>query len=249
MVSARHLIVAVAAFALSGCIVINPPDEHLSEPVSPSELCTHYSTTLCIAAGCTGETFDLDMCRRIVDFNTCFVTFEVLAMDPRSGWDPVEGGRQLAQGRHLAETCDPDFARWIEDPVTGFSSAFVGTVGNGADCSATMPEDFTMGVFDLPRFEQCDSQHTCTPDTTDVTGPWTCRPRSLRGELCNGAIQCAEGLACAIDNTCGDPLPVGTACEIDSACASFVCQGNVGARRCEPSEVLFAELATFVTGG
>ncbi|MCB9598254.1 MAG: hypothetical protein H6719_36410 [Sandaracinaceae bacterium] len=236
----RRAAILLAVGALAGCSAVNPPSDHVAEPVAADDFCATYAAVLCegvldccpAAAG-----MSLESCTDLVG-PICAMSLSTLVGDQRTGYDADEAGYQLNVARNLTATCDPGIVAW-QARLDGLVSILRGTVPEAELCTPAFPESFPDGRVDFPRFYSCEGDLACR--VTGSVMEWRCLDRGELGAACVGLNDCAVGLLCQpVSDTryqCGERLPNGASCTSSGQCQSYRCGECVaGACTCQPAD-------------
>ncbi len=225
-----------AALVSVSCSVVVDPGRHAAgEPLDADLFCTEIANALCEGnANCCDMPVDRTPCVGTV-IDQCAVADEVLP-DARVAYDARAAAALLAEGRSLADACDPDVVELL-DSRRFLPEILAGTVPAGGTCT---PDPLT----DVAAYLQCERGLICEFGLPD----WTCRPPRGLGVRCANSFGCETPLVCVEDGdgmmTCQAPLAVGASCTDNDQCESLNC-GNAGvceARTVESSYFCDVEL-------
>ena len=239
---------ALLLFALlAGCSAVNPPSDHIAEPLEADGFCAGYANLICDAImGCCsiGAMYERSECMARYG-RVCTNLIGPLISDPRTGYDAAEAGVQLNIGRQMAERCDPLFNHWLSRR-DGLTAMFSGTAEDAQACEPTFMENFTIGGrVDTPRFYSCASAGSACRATVGLS-EWQCLGVGAVGDPCILPIDCLDGLTCrAVSDTRAECLgrqPDGDICGQGSQCESYDCQcemvGDEVVCRCVPDDTI-----------
>lgn len=215
---------------LAGCSLVNDPDVHRGNTpdagpptVAPADVCSELVRLFCearIACCPAAASEDFESCRADA-MTTCQMSIGPYVADRRTGYDPLIAGSVLAEGRRLAESCDPDIVELLATKE-GLLSVFQGTVPEGGACS----------VFDPPTLLSCvrDDDLICQP----MGLGFTCLPARAEAGACAFSLACETGLYCqaAEPRTCAPQLAEGQSCMEAADCRSYVC--DTTSMQCAP---------------
>jgi hypothetical protein len=139
----------------------------------------------------------------------CQPAFDGVAFrDGRVRYDAEAAGDILANVQAMTADCGE-----IQIGDDALRTVFIGTLTNGADCSA-VGDDFSPTLACSPGL-QCDFDF--------VTRRGSCRTAAGAGASCE-MNPCQDGLDCDFETmTCVAPLPDGSECTFGSDCASSFC--------------------------
>jgi hypothetical protein len=223
----KALAVVVAGLGLVGCSLVNPPGEHVAEPLAPTEFCQAVAVEFCRGYVECCETapagYDIEACvaRRATE---CQESATLVLDEPRTGYDADVAGAMLAEARAYVDRCDDTLVAWYSGP-DGLYAPFLGTVVSGGVCAPD--ERPTIASF----FACNDPEQTCRQTATN----WSCIDRVEVGEECSNIFDCVDGAYCSGGDvgprTCrprerdGYPCDPGDANGADE-CASHVCLGS-----------------------
>jgi len=220
----------LAAIALAGCSLVNPPSDHRGGEIPLERFCPELADLVCQA--------HLDCCSTpVATYSDCFAAFESdceenlvpIGMDPRAGYSPDAAARSLAAGRALAERCDTGLVDWIS-ARDGLQGALAGTVVPGGECVA--------GVSDLSGATLLSCQDLDQACRALVGFPWRCGPRAPVNAECYIDQDCVPEAYCSsVLLTVGQCLPRrgnGDVCMQSEQCQSLIClEGHCAARTVE----------------
>jgi hypothetical protein len=199
-----------------------------SNDVGPDGICARVAAIQCAAqeACCTAPEETVADCTQDA-LRECQMLVGT-ANDPRVGYDRAAMKAALDDYQMRSEDCDPSVA---ERAVSGFASAFKGTVAAGGDC---LPQGGagTMDISDLgAALASCMNNATtaCLPSDTD----WKCTARGGEGSPCFTPINCQEGMWCDStdaqalgDGVCAPQKAATESCNAPEECESFVCKSG-----------------------
>ena len=221
--------------ALSGCLLVTPPSGHMGstdggadanlQPVTASAACGEIAIVACTGyENCChdGHTVTMNDCITALQ-TSCDSRLGPVFRDPKTGFSPVVAAEVLAEGRALANACDPGIIAWYNSR-SGLQRAMQGTIPAGQLCA--MRGDDAAAYFACRDFENgcigdnsagyyCSARHgddlACHSD-----------PDCVADDYCEGGAPGGNPIL-GFPGHCRPRLATGAPCTVDGACASFLC--------------------------
>lgn len=234
----RPLVVLALALALAapGCLLVEPPSGHMGgaasdagppdsglAPVSATAACGEIAMVACegYETCCDSHSISMNDCITALQ-SACDRQLGPIFRDPKAGYDPEIAAEVVAEGRALVATCDLGVVPWYH-ARSGLQRVLQGTVAPSQQC-ATSADDAAA------YFSCMDFSNGCIGD---ASSGFYCAARRATGFACHTDLDCVEADYCegapgsnpifGLPGRCQPRLAVGTACTIDAACATYLC--------------------------
>lgn len=232
----RLAILAALAFALTGCLAVNPPSAHMGGAASDAgpgdaglariavgSFCPQMAQVACTGyeSCCPSHSIDMMACVSALT-DVCNHGLGPILLDARTGYSETVAAQVIAEGQALVATCDPGIVAWYSSRA-GLQRVMQGTIAGGDSC--TTRADDGAAYFSCMNLEQgCIGSGTSFHCTARVPTGMTCHTDAdcVEGDYCQGAVAGSNPIL-GLPGHCALREAIGHACTTDSACETYLC--------------------------
>lgn len=201
--------------------------------VTPGTICTRLAQIQCAGEAycCENPGRDRPSCEAAQAAACAEGMVDMVAADPKAGFDAAHAATAFTQLEQMASMCDPTVASWGAT-TTGFIGIFKGSFNPGEECGPTsfVPDQKQAAV----AIASCNNIETtaCLPGSNTLLGNWTCAAKGPADSVCLTDLNCQDGLYCPNPalaagtpgrGKCAPRLADGSPCGAGNECTSLYC--------------------------